>query len=211
MLSTKVVEHQDTRDEIASLADGLTLEVLTQALRAAIVSHDGTSPVGPRTWAGTNFWGEVVSQLREELLPKGWELQDDSNFALIISPCKQVQIACGRGAKGTGSFELAANPTTRSKRGPRTIAAIHANSCRGQHTFDFIGEPHVGATWFLLYERKGHWVFAELSLPGSFCAVNGRPDGWIMRIPLPPISVDSAKFDGFNGGPDFEVTVKRRP
>ncbi|WP_145727603.1 hypothetical protein [Nitrospirillum viridazoti] len=109
-----------------------------------------------------------------------------------------------------GDPNPAVTPTTRSKKGPRTIAAIHANSNRGQGAFDFVREPEVGATWFLLYERKNNLVYAELSLPGSFCEINRRPDGWIERIPLPPISIDPAGFDDVNDAPDFEVPVNRR-
>lgn len=210
MLRAKLIEPQDVRERVASLADGLSLEILVRTLRSAVIAYDGTSSLAPPTTAGTNFWSAAVGHLREELIPLGWERCDKANFPVIISPCEEVRIACGRGLNGTGNPDPDVNPTTRSKKGPRTIAAIHANSHRGQPSFAFIEPPKKSKTWFLLYERDNDRVYAELSLPGSFSDVNCRPDGWIERIPLPPISVDPTDFDDSNDAPDFEVTVKRR-
>lgn len=210
MLHARLIEPQDVRERLASLAEALSLEVLVRSLRAGVIAYDGASPLAPPTTAGTNFWSAAVEHLREELIPLGWELSNKANFPVIISPCKTVHIACGRGLNGTGQFGPDVNPTTRSKKGPRTIAAIHANSRLGQSSFSFIEPPKPCKTWFLLYERDNDRICAELSLPGSFCDVNCRPDGWIERIPLPPISVDPSSFDDSNSAPDFEVTVKRR-
>jgi hypothetical protein len=210
MLNAKVIEPQDIRLRIESLADGLTLDTLVETLRAAVIAYDGTSALAPPTTAGFNFWSAAVEQIRETLIPKGWSSCNRENFSVIVSPCRKVRIACGRGSIGTGRPEIEAIPTTRSKKGPRTIAAIHANSHIGQYPMEFVGEPDVAETWFLLYHREGDFLYTELSLPGSYCDVNRRPDGWIERIPLPPISVDPARFDDSNNGPDFDVTVKRR-
>lgn len=210
MLSVKVVAPQDAHIRIASLADGLTLEALVQSLLAGMAEYNGTSALAPPTVGGFNFWSGEVSHLREELIPKGWTHCDKGNFPVVVSPCETIRIACSRGSASTGDPNPNANPTTRSKKGPRTIAAIHANCHRGQAAFGFITEPKVGNTWFLLYDRQGDWLFAELSLPGSFCHIEGRPDGWVERIPLPPIFVDSARSDDSNAAPEYEVTVKRR-
>lgn len=210
MLHAKLVEPQDVERRLASLADGLSLDLFVRTLRAGVISYDGTSSLAPPTQAGTNFWGATVEHLREELIPGGWSYSNKANFPLVVSPCKNVQIACGRGLNGTGQFGPHINPTTRSKKGPRTISAIQANVHLGQSSFSFIEEPKQCATWFLLYERDHGIVRAELSLPGSFCDKNFRPDGWIERIPLPLIPIDPSGFDDANNAPDFDVTVKRR-
>ena len=210
MLIPAVVQPQDTDARVTSLADGLTFGTLVRTIRSGVVAFDNTSALAPPTVAGVKFWGAAVSHLREELLPTGWGVQNDRNFSVVVSPCEKVRIACSRGSEQTGSFDIKSNPTTRSKKGPKTISAIHANACQGQGVLDLFGPPDRCLTWFLLYNRKDNLVFSELSLPGSFSSVHRRPDGWIERIPLPAISVDPAEFEPLHSAPDVEVTVKRR-
>lgn len=211
MLSAKIVEPQDAGYQLAEL--GMGLDITDQVLMAGLIAYDGTSVLAPRTSAGYNFYTAVVEQLREELIPLGWELSDEQNFALIISPDKKIRIACCHGSDRTGK-KIAGDkgPTTRSKRGPRTIASIQANSQRGQAAFGFITEPIIGETWFLLHHREGDVLFAELSLPGSFSSLTGKPDGWILRIILPKIMIgDVRDADTTPEGPDYDYYLERRP
>jgi hypothetical protein len=192
---------------------GMRFDIVEKVLTAGLIAFDDTSALAPRTSAGYNFYTAVVEQLREELIPLGWEQSDEQNFALIISPDKKIRIASCRGSEGTGKMVKGEEgPTTRSKRGPRTIASIQANSQRGQAAFGFFGEPIVGDTWFLLYYREGDVLFAELSLPGSFSHLTGRPDGWITRIILPRIMIgDVHDTNTIVDGPEYDYYLERRP
>lgn len=190
---------------------GLTKDILLQAVSAGQLAHMSCTENHPPLMRGVYAWGETVRSLREQLAPAGWQRSDANNFSIVVNPGHTVSIAVATGDEETGSEH--GNPSTRSKKGPRTVSAVQENSLQMplfpvEVPIDLDPEQ-VGLTYFLLVRRDGSRVHSELSLPTSI--VEGRVKGWSERILLDDVELDGSPIE-FNSPdlPDLDVAVIRR-
>lgn len=208
-------EPSDIRSRLAEL--GLKEEPIRDVVRQGYLAFASCTknhpPLVPAIWA----WGETVRALREYLLPIGWSRSDANNYSLVIDPADRIAIAVATGDDGTGLIN--AVPSTKSPKGPSTVAAINVNQLElaldfGQ-TVSLIAnlpsqEEGNVVTWLLLICRGNGEVRCELSLPSSVDA-NGFIDSWRERILLGSIPLDGEAVEIVPiPAPDITVDVKKR-
>ncbi|GHF14693.1 hypothetical protein GCM10017044_05990 [Kordiimonas sediminis] len=213
-MENTVIKLDEVEDVLSSL--GLSIDDLHEVLKAGAAVFDDTPALSPPTTAGTNFYSAVVTELRQRCIPKGFSYSDHENFCTLVAPDGSYQIACCRGIGPVGTVLEDAIISTRSKRGPKTLSAIYKNQISGQELIPGLlpdGDNEVQAeikTWFLLYDYDGEKINAELSLPGSFSDIKCKPDGWLVRIPLPSVSVAlDNNFDEESPEP-IDFSIKKR-
>ncbi|MET0965832.1 MAG: hypothetical protein ABWZ02_05515 [Nakamurella sp.] len=177
----------------ARLAElGLSLDIITNALRRADRDGAGCSLLDPPILEGLLRWGRTTKYFREGLLPLGWSYDNPRNLARTISPGRDFAIVVATGNDRTGLADYEAG--TRHHKGYATERAIIAN---GQLTFDLgdllpVGPlgPAGGADqltmWLLLFCVDEETFRVELSLPAAIN--NGRITEWSERILLPVIN-----------------------
>ena len=184
------IDPDDARAKLAEL--DLTPEPLWEALKhgwshaADCTSHD---PGYVRAFLPT---GKTTRGLRDQLVRKGWKVDDDMNYPLTIHPEARLALVVATGDGQTAS-DTGPQPRNRSPKGPATKRAIDLNQ------LSFAGmEPHPSVwelrpTWMLLYRFNipGAQIKAELSYPIRFNK-DGYVTGWGERIILPdaPPSVE---------------------
>ncbi len=208
-------EPSDIQSRLAEL--GLEEEPLRDVVRQGYLAYASCTrnhpPLVPAIWA----WGETVRTLREYLLPRGWRRSDTNNYSLVIDPTDRIALAVSTGDDGTGL--LHATPSTKSSKGPSTVAAINVNQLElkldfGQtapRTRDLsVQEEGRAITWLLLICRGPGEMRCELSLPLSMNA-NGFIDSWRERILLGSIPLDGEAVEITPvPAPDITVDVRRR-
>lgn len=211
MLTAVRVEAFDVDAALAEL--GLELETLLEVARAGVLAWASTTANDPPSFPGSTQWARMVRDLRERLLPRGWTKSDESNYSTVVDPTEGIAIAVSSGCANTGKPQFL--PTTKSPKGPNTVAAVHANLAQFDLFADAFPVPvPAGAdgpvTWLLLFHRDREEVRLELSLPASM-GDNGHIDGWKERIVLPSIPLDPVPVPAVpDFGPDISVDIKRR-
>jgi hypothetical protein len=208
-------EPSDIRPRLAEL--GLQEETLRDVVRQGYLGFASCTknhpPLVPAIWA----WGETIRALREYLLPLGWRRSDTNNYSLVIDPSERIAIAVATGDDGTGLIN--AVPSTKSPKGPSTIAAVNVNQLELALDFGPAVSPSTNlssqeegraVTWLLLICRGYGEVRCELSLPSSM-DTDGYIDGWRERILLGSIPLDSEEIEIVpEPVPDITIDVRRR-
>jgi hypothetical protein len=187
---------------------GLSQELLTQAVNAGLYGWLSCTENHPPSFSGINAWAEVVRNLRESLLPKGWERLNDRNLPLTVNHGTRVAITPSSGDECTGIENMA--PRTRNPKGVTTKQKVKANaeqlglfSEMSAPVEDFVEEIKKWDTWLLLSHRdQGKRVVrCELSRPIGI-GVDGRVEGWYERIILGEIPFDGDEVLLTRGGRD---------
>jgi hypothetical protein len=203
-------------DEVASRIRelGLTESDLSQAISRGILARSECTPNHPPLHAGFVTWSTTVCALREILMPKGWNRNDEGNYSTVRHPNNNHAIAVATGDENTGNPY--ANPMTKSPKGSSTKNAIAVNLNQAMlfpelmHILpDETAEGRL--TWMLLINVANNKVKAELSLPIN---CEGKVDGWQERLILPEIDLDPVSdFTSkpiLPSLPDIEIQVLRR-
>jgi hypothetical protein len=192
---------------------GLTESELIQAIKRGILARSEVTLNHPPLHAGFVTWSTTVCALREILIPKGWERNDEGNYSVVIDPSRSFSIAVATGNEDTGNPN--ATPTTKSPKGPSTRSAVEENL--NQMTLfpelAAIVDGNSGEgrlTWLLLLNHDGDKVKSELSLPIN---CNGKVDAWQERIILPEIDLDPIHTISITPDlpnmPDIDIDVRR--
>lgn len=204
VVKTSTIEITDALAQMGLVVEDVTEAILRGELaRDSCTANDAPGAPGFYAWAGT------VRALRDILMPRGWDRNDDICYSRVISPDKSIAIAVVTGDDGTGNRNV--SPKTKYAKGAATQAAVSCN----QRTFwdAALVEDETAATWatwMLLKKRKGDSAFAELSLPSSMTK-DGQVESWHTRIILNPILVDpNINIDDDSSEPPIDVLVRRR-
>jgi len=175
---------------------GLDPDVLVTAVRRGTSARLACEGFHPPSAPGFFAYAEEVVALREQLVPRGWEIDNTSNFCTVVDPSRKHAIAVAAGDVATGDPDPAAQPSTQYPKGPLTVAAVELN----QVVFEFASrrplpmrENGAVETWFLLAYATALEVRAELSLPMTVNEA-GYVTRWRCRIILPTIPLDGT-FD----------------
>lgn len=197
---------------------GLKHDMLVNPVHAAYQAWSNCTPLDPRMYPGLTLWAVAVRHLRMGLIPFGWSANDDGNYSLTVSPNNEFAIAVATGDEFTGLPDKV--PSTRSRKGPRTVEAVAANN--RQLGLDLVFpeglEPPVldpskfgkCATWLLLMHREDDLIRIELSHPLGFDE-DQHVTGWKERIILTDIGIgplDSEQLDEEEA--PIDVPVSRR-
>jgi hypothetical protein len=207
-----VVKQREIEVRNALTEMGLTKDNLRDAILAGEAERDGCTTNDPKCAPGIFAWAGTVRALREILLPKNWEKNDDRNFPTVISPDRAFAIAVMTGDEGTGRIE--ATPSTQYSKGIATKLAVSGNQASLFSVLpDYVEEEvEPRLTWILLKRREGETVYSELSLPASI-SKKGHVERWETRIILDPIEVEPTAIIRDDDGPaepPVVVTVRRR-
>jgi len=192
---------------------GLDFETIRDAVLTGEVARDSCTANDPPSVPGFNAWSNTVRALREKLIPKGWERNDDFQLSTVVNPSGTLAIAVVTGDDGTGRTD--ADPKTKYPKGPATGAAVNRN--RFLPLFDgWRPNSNEGkdkkkqATWMLLRKRVKDAVLVELSLPASMTD-EGQVQGWLTRIILDPITIEpTIEVEDAPAGQPIDVPVRRR-
>jgi hypothetical protein len=203
-----------SRNEALLCDIGVSEDVLMTALRVGDAAADGCTSNHPPMARGFYRFSETVASLAVQLTPLGWTRKDYKNFSTVLRPDGRIAIAVASADDGTG--DLSASVTTRSSKGVATVEAVAQNyslPLDERYVADnakIVGQAPT-VTWFLLHNRKGGQLFAELSRP-MFINDEGFVEKWEPRIPLRALSLDQATIDISGGEPPINpiVDVKKR-
>lgn len=194
---------------------GLTPEILETAVAKGQLAFDNCTTNHPRMFPPLAGWAETVRGVREGLIPLGWQISDDRNYALAVHPSGDTAIAVATGNELTGL--ASGTPATKCCKGTSTLEAVMVNvqqlllfaelSPRSEAKAD---AEDKRATWILLIHRTREETRSELSLP-VVIGGDGRVTDWRERIILKsiprdpqPLRIDAPQL------PDLDVPVKRR-
>jgi hypothetical protein len=192
---------------------GLNESELAQAVMRGILARSEATPNHPPLYAGFVTWGITVCALRELLLPKGWERNDEGNYSTVVHPSHTFAIAVATGDENTGNPN--ANPMTKSPKGPSTRSAVAVNLNQSLLFPDLPAladdEDENRLTWILLISHVNGKVKSELSLPIN---CEGKVDGWRERIMLRDIDLDPTQSISIDpvmpNLPDIDIDVRRK-
>lgn len=188
---------------------GLSESIITQALLEGEAERDSCTLNDPATAPGYLGWKGTVRSLRDQLIPRGWERNNDGGYPTVVNHDKTVAIAVSTGDEGIGNPEIF--PNTKNPKGSSTRRVVNEN----QGTlFDFLPEGNPDKkpntmTWILLKRRDGDTLFAELSLPISITD-DGSITGWDTRIIFAPVRFDSEptlQFNDDSGSAGFDIDI----
>lgn len=176
------------------------------------------TPNHPPTFPGTIAWAETIRSLREELFSTSWTRKNEANLPLVINEAQTIAMTVASGDENVGC--KGQFPCTRSRKGPRTAAAVMINQ---QQRFDFMQDPQPivaslkvsgRTTWlFLIYrDIQRSELRYELSRPISM-SDDGHVDSWAERIIFPPspFGTNPPVFDSNDGGqtPEIDITIRK--
>jgi hypothetical protein len=205
--------------------DGLTRNVLIDAVEEGERGRQNCTEHHPVTAPGTMFYFDTVRALRDFLVPE-WRPKCDGGSELTISPTGKHAIVVACGDANVGSLTSA--PRTKRKKGRLTRKAARAN-LMALYQGDLFGEfsradylalveerernPTM-LTHMLLAHREGERLVIELSLVSGF-DVDGHAAEWAQRIIVGTLPLDGSTrlFDtpvADAPAPEFDVAVSRR-
>lgn len=190
---------------------GLTVDALQNALQRGHFAALNCTRHHPVTAAGLYMWAEATKELRDLLVPEGWETVDEYNIPKTVSPDGSLAIVVVGGNEATGNPHR--EPATKHARGSAGIRDIQSN-----HQLWLFDSTDVGrrgapaqAVWYLLHYASEEWMRCELSQP-ILASESGHVEGWRERIILPPIDLTDGGASNEDGpdGPEVDIPVTRR-
>ncbi|MDQ3818774.1 MAG: hypothetical protein M3362_14000 [Acidobacteriota bacterium] len=191
---------------------GLDFDTVRDAILIGELARDGCTANDPPSTPGYYAWSNTVRALRERLIPKGWERNDEFQLSTVVSPDGLTAIAVVTGDDGTGKAD--ADPKTKYPKGPATGAAVNRNRFlplfeeRKPQAEEVSAKKR--ATWMLLRKRVRDAVLVELSLPASMTD-EGQVEGWLTRIILDPITIEPViEVEEDTSEQSIDVPVRRR-
>ena len=207
-----VIQSEGADARLAQLS--LRQSELTPAVQLGLAAAVGCTRHDPLNLPGLLQWGRTIRGLRDALVPHGWTSENDQNFPTVVNPEGTLAISVAGGDYYTGRSD--GTPSTRSKKGPVTRAAVQQN----QLCFAIVGGELVTAplpdstplprsTWLLLHyhDREAAEMRMELSLPAGLDDED-IVTAWHERILLAPLN--TAYEPPLDEGTDIDVPIARR-
>lgn len=160
-----------------------------QALLAGHARAALATPNSALSQFGTDFYFGVVEELRSQLAPRRYRVQQAGGLELARRQDNRLQITTFM-AEGAGN--VSGNPQPKNPKGSSSERAIRDN----QGTLGMLqpGESwHDIETWWVLYQVHGlaqaRSVTAEMSLPHRF--LSRSYFDWMVRLILPTLELNA--------------------
>ncbi|CAE6969238.1 hypothetical protein R69608_07188 [Paraburkholderia nemoris] len=207
-----VVFHEpaDVEARLAELQ--LDRQVLIDAVLQAILYRARLTAHHPRLYRHSVLTNETVAALRDFLIPRGWEKQDEGNYELVVNPALNVAIAVASGDDATGLKDR--TPSNKSEKGPRTVKAVDDNRTADlfPETLPPVAdEQRIPDTRILLHHFNGDELRLELSRPNGYDSTQRFVTSWSERIVLGAIELDGdPTVLPIPQSPDVDVVVSRK-
>lgn len=117
--------------------------------------------------AGVLTWAKTIRFLRDQLVPRGWTIDNSRNYATVVNGPEGYAIAVAAGDSLTGQPDK--TPRTRREKGPATREAVSHNQMHFSDVNDEFGTrpADLAKTWLLLHylDDEADEIRSELSLP----------------------------------------------
>ncbi|EOF8198302.1 hypothetical protein [Yersinia enterocolitica] len=220
MIAQQIFTDNKSADKLAQM--GLSVDDFTYAISRAIYESRRSSPLHPRTDAGSRGWSETVAAFRESVLSdaRGWNYTRSDGLEFTINSELGLSIIITSGDRDTGRID--GFPKTKNAKGSATENLVNKN-----YTLELFPNNDVTSidehdssidptkTYVLLYyfDNAEHEVRCELSLPGGMSGASGynKINSWLERIILPSVPFSAAinlQDREFNEAIDIKVSRK---
>jgi hypothetical protein len=192
-------------------------EILLTAAQASYLAKANSTANHPPMHAPFVAWSEAVRALRDGLVTRGWQRNNDKNWPRTIHPSGNIALTVATGNEATG--RAGDSPSTKAAKGPSTVGALEVN--RGlQFWLPGMEPPRAldaneeedskTITWLLLVHHADNEIRAELSLPLDVDR-DGKVAVWRERIILRSIQLDGEPVEVQPPAlPDIDVAVRRK-
>lgn len=216
MQAPKIYQHPiDIAARLGQL--GLPAEALPICVERGQLARRRCTAHHPASAPGIYGWAETTKEMRDVLVPLGWEARSVGGLEVVVYRANKIEIAYATGDEATGNPN--GTPKTKYPKGPAMAAAIEQNRTQLEL---FEQSPALPGTpvapvddtllWLLLVHTSEMEVRFELSLPDK--SVEGdQVESWRERILFPAIPLGPAPSLVIPGhGPDdggAEVIVEK--
>lgn len=211
MFDTLILHEASDVDTRLALLQ-LDRKVLVDALLQANIHRVRLTPHHPSLYRYAAMTCETVAALRDFLVPRGWEKEDEGHYELVVNPELNVAIAVASGDAGTGDKNRV--PSNKSEKGPRTVKAVNDNRTADLFPETLPATAEAGPTcdtWILLHRLFGNEIRLELSRPNGYDASERFVTSWSERILLGVISLDDDRLPlPITQLPDVDIVVSRK-
>ena len=186
-------------------------DVLQEAIKYGVSYSSGCTAHDPPMMAGVSVWAKATRFLRDQLVPKGWKLDNSRNYATTVNVAQNYLIAVAAGDSMTGLPDN--TPRTRTEKGPATREAVsHNQSHFSDISTDFGPRPTaLTKTWLLLHylDEDQDEIRIELSQP-AYMTDEGYVCDWLERIILSPVPLTPVVDMGSSQNQAIDVPVRQR-
>lgn len=201
---------------------GLPADVLLSVVERGILARNQVNSLMPITALGYWVWANMVSGMREHLIPFGWKRVLENGLEKVVSEERQIAIVCKSAVQGVG--DLDSKLKTRGGSGPvvRQIAddnlSIQLSLFNDEPASHYQGKAlndYPMEVWMLVYQvdTTNNEVRAELAKPVGY-DTNESLDDWEERYIIGTISFDDLpddfSFEGFEQTDEIEIEVERK-
>jgi hypothetical protein len=97
-LITNPIEVRNYLDE----KFGVTKDQFIQAVQAGVLGRNNSTPNHPSSMPGFMCWAEATRELRDLLLPMGWDKDNTDNVPSVIHKARKIKIAVQNSNFATG-------------------------------------------------------------------------------------------------------------
>jgi hypothetical protein len=170
-------------------APDLPVDLVHDVLRRGELARESTTQFDPPSRGGYEAYADRVRAIRELLVPRGWDWNDDKNLSVVVSPCGRHAILIVTGDSFTGL--ISHTPQPKYPRGDATMFAVIPNA-----QLDLFSKADVVGTdqpylWILLVHRDdvAREVRSELSFPEAITD-DGYVTKWGFRLIYPALSLE---------------------
>lgn len=154
-------EDYDVNARLAQL--GLRKEQLERIVLKAVIARNEAVPIDPNYAPGTLAYIYGTRAIREEYLPKGWQMDKTKNIESTFNPKHGIRLVYQNVDR---ACELDALPRALSGKGSASAQMVESGQ---QYLFEWMEEEDrrqgVLPAWFLCVAVDGDKVTAELSCP----------------------------------------------
>lgn len=178
-------------DSLLAEFDLSVADIHDMVLAPSVMAARAVGPRAPRSFRGQSRHAAAVEGLRELLVNRGWESDDDQGMSRAVHRHKRIAmvVVMGNAATGRPVARGGRGPSNRRPRGPLTREAVEDN---GELALFELASSQVDPveesllhTWFLLIHADATDVRVELSRPDHF--TNDFVDHWGQRIIIPAL------------------------
>lgn len=192
------------------------VEIFNALGQRMLAAHTNTTPHDAANASGSYRYLAGIKNIRDLLVPKGWEPETINNLELTINRDRKIAIMIASGDKLTGVLGNG-DPRTRNDKGNQTAKRVDFNSRQISFSGDDWELPNRIEderliTWILLHyvDKISNEMRMEVSLPIYMDELN-HVSQWRERLILPSIPFGSnSPLLKPEFAPDPEIVIRRR-
>lgn len=214
-MSIEAEQIQDLDSRLLEQFDVTSGEIGERVLlRAQAASRSYAHRLYPNSGPGLVRWLNLVANLSELMLPRGWVRHDVDNVPRLIHKSRRLALVVLRGDDATGLpfGQIGRWPRSKYPRGAAVIRAVARNTTPVFPLFADLEAADVVdldgyKTWFLVVHVDRKHIRSEISLP--ITSDSDYVERWADRLLLPALPNDgnaegNEVHEDFSGSHDFD-------